>query len=70
MTSKKATLRRKRRERRQRERIVELEKMVAEMNKCIDWCLENVFIREEGVDRPVTVYEACEFIEFTSSQFK
>lgn len=51
------------RERRDRRRS-----LIKRTIKHIQWCQDNLSIREDGVDRPVTVAEAAEFIWLTSQQ--
>lgn len=40
---------------------------VKAMIKQMDWCMNNINIREDGVDRPITAVEAAEFIYLTST---
>lgn len=61
MTSKRATLRRKRAERRVQIKIEEY----------ISWCKDHVTIRDEnGVEHPVSTSESIEFILMTMSSAK
>lgn len=43
-------------------------RIVSDTIKHIQWCQDNVTVREDGVDRPITVGEAAEFIYLTSHQ--
>lgn len=49
-----------------RERRMIRRKAIVRMREYIDWCKENVSIRnEDGSERPVTAVEAAEFIYMT-----
>lgn len=44
--------------------------MLSKMGGYIQWCLDNVTVRDDGVERPVTVEESVEFIVHTTTNTK
>lgn len=51
-------------------RRIARQQMLRKMGDYIQWCLDNVTVRDDGVERPPTIEESIEFIVHTATNTK